>query len=85
MSKGIRDAHEGARGIEGLLHYRLVGEGARDPYDEDKPTLTPQEKRKAEAAWKEMKKLVTVLDDTSRAIFKVRGTIKDLDRFMHYT
>lgn len=29
MSKGIGEAHEGARGIEGLLHYRLVGEGAR--------------------------------------------------------
>jgi len=32
-----------------------------------------------------MKKLVDVLDNASREIFKMRNTIKDLDRFMRYT
>lgn len=82
------DLHIGRAGqaiqdIEGLLHYRLHGEGHRDDFTGE-PTLTPEQQREAKAAYTVLQNLQRSIKEASKQSDVFRKTAENLDKFMKY-
>lgn len=69
--------------IEGLLHYRLHGEGHKDDFTGE-PTLTPEQQREAKEAYKVLQNLQRSIKEASKQSDVFRKTAENLDEFMKY-
>ena len=78
LSGAIARAHDNARTLEGLIHYRTNGRGSS-------PQLDREQRRLVSDYSDKLQEVTDQLEDISRSVLKMTKIAEDMDEFMNYS
>jgi hypothetical protein len=71
------------RELDGLFHYRIVGDGYKDDITGE-PILTPEQRREATKVWHSLSAIKEAVEGVWREIKALERGVSQIDDFMNF-